>query len=76
MTDWYDNLANAIVLLAVKDWREAVKTLKKRPRYAAAKQMKEECEAFFLSDWFEMLTSVDGRTILQKLKKEAETHDE
>ncbi len=41
MTDGYENLANAIVLQAVKDWRKAVKTLKKRPRYQAAKQMDE-----------------------------------
>ena len=29
MTDPYENLANAIVLQAVKDWRSAVRKLKK-----------------------------------------------
>ena len=76
MTDAYENLANAIVLQAVKDWRKAVKTLKKRPRYEAAKQMKEECERFFRFDWFEELTSVDGSVILRKLKQEENIHDE
>ena len=76
MTAPYENLANAIVLQAVKDWRSAVRTLKKRPRYDPAKQMKNECEDFFLSDWFEALTSVDGRMILRKLKEEAGIHDE
>ena len=52
MTDPYENLANAIVLQAVKDWRSAVRKLKKRPRYDPARQMKDECERFFLSDWF------------------------
>ena len=76
MTGPYENLANAIVLQAVKDWRSAVRKLKKRPRYDPAKQMKEECEGFFLSDWFEELTSVDGRVILRKLKQEENIHDE
>ena len=76
MTAPYENLANAIVLQAVKDWRSAVRTLKKRPRYDPAKQMKNECEDFFLSGWFEALTSVDGRMILRKLKEEAGIHDE
>ena len=76
MTDAYENLANAIVLQAVKDWRKAVKTLKKHPRYEPAKQMKEDCERFFRSEWFEELTSVDGSVILRKLKQEENIHDE
>ena len=76
MTDPYENLANAIVLQAVKDWRSAVRTLKKRPRYDPAKQMKEECERFFRSDWFEQLTGVDGSVILRKLKQEAGINDD
>ena len=76
MTDAYEDLANAIVLQAVKDWRKAVKTLKKRPRYEAAKQMRDDCERFFRSDWFEELTSVDGSVILRKLKQEENISDE
>ena len=76
MNDGYENLANAIVLQAVKDWRSAVRKLKKRPRYAPARQMKDECEQFCLSDWFEALTSVDGGMILRKLKQEEGIHDE
>ena len=76
MTDAYEDLANAIVLQAVKDWRKAVKTLKKRPRYDAAKQMRDDCERFFRSDWFEELTSVDGSVILRKLKQEENIRDE
>ena len=76
MTDAYENLANAIVLQTVKDWRKAVKTLKKRPRYEAAKQMRDECERLFRSEWFEELTSVDGSVILRKLKQEAGINDD
>ena len=76
MTDPYEDLANGIVLQAVKDWRKAVRTLKKRPRYEPAKQMRNECERFFRSEWFEALTSVDGSVILRKLKQEENIHDE
>ena len=72
----YEELAGAIVMQAVKDWRRAVKTLKKKPRKESAKQMKEECERFFRSQWFEDLTDVDGSFILRKLKQEEGIHDE
>jgi len=76
MTEPCEDLANAIVMQAVKDWRKAVRTLKKRPRYEAAKQMRDDCEQFFQSDWFETLTSVDGSIILRKLRKEENILDE
>ena len=70
MKDPYENLANAVILQAVKDWRSAVRKLKKRPRYDPARQMKEECEQFFLSEWFGELTEVDGGYLLRKLRLE------
>ena len=36
MSGSYEELANAIILKAVKDWREAATKLKKRPRYQPA----------------------------------------
>ena len=71
MSDPYESLANAIILQAVKDWRDSVKKLKKRPRFQPAIDMKKECEEFFLSDYFKILSSVDGEWLLTKLKKEA-----
>lgn len=72
MNDPYQNLAQGIIMQAVKDWRDAVKKLKKRPKYEPAKQMKEECERFFLSDWFYELSGVEGSIILKKLQEENE----
>ena len=71
MSDPYESLANAIILQAVKDWRDSVKKLKKRPRFQPAIDVKKECEEFFLSDYFKILSSVDGVWLLTKLKKEA-----
>ena len=70
MTEPYQDLANAIILMAVKDYRDALKKLKKRPRYGPAKDMKNEAERFFRSDWYRELTSVDGNVLIKKLQAE------
>lgn len=70
MNDPYQELANSIILLAVKDYREARHKLHKRPKNKTAKATLEECEEFFLSDWFKTLTTLDGEMLLQKLRQE------
>lgn len=70
MTEPYQNLANAIIVMAVKDYREALEKLKKRPSYGPAKDMKNEVERFFHSDWYRELTSVDGNVLIKKLQAE------
>ena len=72
MTDPYENLANSIVLLAVKDYRDALKKLKKWPRNESAKIMKDEVGRFFRSAWYRELTSVDGKYLISKLQAEVE----
>ena len=70
MTDPWENLANAIILQAVKDYREARKKHKKRPKNEDAKLMIADYEAFFCSDWFAAPTNLDGETLLRKLQEE------
>ena len=72
MTTPYENLSNAIILMAVKDYRSALKKLKKRPNYEPAKIMKSEVERFFRSDWYRELTSVDGEYLISKLQAEVD----
>lgn len=72
MTDPYENLANSIVLLAVKDYRDTLKKLKKWPGNESAKIMKDEVERFFRSAWYRELTSVDGEYLISKLQAEVE----
>lgn len=72
MSDPYENLANSIILLAVKDYRDALKKLKKWPRNEAAQIMKAEVERFFRSAWYRELTSVDGEFLISKLQAEVE----
>lgn len=72
MTDPYKNLANSIILLAVKDYRAALKKLKKWSRNESAKTMKDEVERFFRSAWYRELTSVDGEYLISKLQAEVD----
>lgn len=72
MSNPYENLANSIVLLAVKDYRDALKKLKKWPRNEAAQIMKAEVKRFFRSAWYRELTSVDGEYLISKLQAEVE----
>ena len=69
--DCYHNLANAIILTAVKDWRTAVKALKKNSKNMTALKEKRSCERFFLSEYFDILTNIYGDDLLRRLKEEA-----
>ena len=71
MTDAYENLANAIIPLAVKDYRRALKLLSKNTHSRSAMAAVNEMERFFRSDWYETLTSVDGEMLIRKLREEA-----
>ena len=55
----YEELANAIVLQAVKDYR-----LNDDERELAS------IERFFRSGWFNTLTSIDPEMLIAKLRKE------
>lgn len=68
----YENLANAIILQAVKDYSVALKCLKVNPRNKTAIADKDEIERFFRSDWFSVLTSVDGEMLIRSLNMEVE----
>ena len=68
--DSYTELANAIVIQAAKDYRKALKTLKRYPRYEPAKAVVAEVEEFFRSEWYRTLTSVDADMLMTKIRRE------
>ena len=68
--DPYENLANAIVIQAAKDYREASKTLRKKPEDGKMLLQKANAEQFFRSHWCGFLSPVDGKLLLQKLEEE------
>ncbi len=69
--DIYEELANVVILQAVMDYRQALRQLKQNPEYKKAVTMKQDCERFFQSEWFEYLTKVDGPRLMRELREEA-----
>ena len=65
-----ENIAHSIIFHAVKDYRKALKILRRNPRHKEYKEMIADCEGFFLSKWFTTLTNIDGKVLMEKLKKE------
>ena len=70
MIDNYNNLANAIILHAVKDYRKALRTLSMNPNNRSAQYERRRIEQFFRSSWFGVLTSIDPEMLIAKLKTE------
>ena len=66
----YENLANAIVEQAAKDYRWERAALAKDAENVAATAMRSETERFFRSTWFGQLTRIDGEWLLEKLEGE------
>ena len=64
----YRNLANAIILQAVDDYRDALNGISyhRLPPESVIK----EIENFFRSDYFHLLTKVKGEYLLDRLKQE------
>ena len=55
----YEKLANAIIVQAVRDYRNCCNY-----------QMKCSIERFFRSDWFMVLTNLDGEMFIRRLRAE------
>lgn len=73
--DPYEDLANAIVLQAVSDYRYATKRMRTHPEEAMIhRRRKKEVKRFIRSAWFKELTNLDPVILLKKLKEEAR-HD-
>ena len=68
----YEDLANAIILQAVKDYRMALKSLKVNSRNRTVQTDKAEIERFFRSQWYSSLTDVDGEMLILSLQKEVD----
>ncbi len=66
----YQNLANAIILQAVKDFRPAYRRLKRYPNDQWAQDRVRETVTFFHSQYFELLTNLDGPWLLNRIMKE------
>lgn len=68
--DPYENLANAIVMQAVYDYRACLRRLRCHPKNKDAQIEKEELLSFFHSDWYTTLTSIPADYLIDKLDQE------
>ena len=66
----YERLANAIILQAASDYRRDLKKLKKNPQNRDVMNEVLQIEKFFRSPWYQVLTTVDGEFLIEKLRKE------
>ena len=66
----YQELANAIVVIATKDYRHALRIRRRNPDSQAAKIKIDKIERFFRSEWYKVLTKVDGEMLIKKLREE------
>lgn len=70
--DSFEKLENAIVLQAVKDYRTALKRVARHPKDRDGLAAKNECERFFRSGWFGILTGIDPEMLMRKLQMEVQ----
>ena len=66
----YEMLAQAIIVLATKDYRAAALKLKKHPRDCDAEYTRTECLKFFRGGLFSELTELDPELLIDKLDME------
>ena len=76
MIDPYEELANAIIMQAVKDFQPAYKKLKRHPDDEEAQNTVREVTKFFCSDWFSVLTDLDGPQLLTRIMHEIDKEAE
>lgn len=65
----YNDLANAIIEMAVKDYLKAQKRIERHPENERAAIIKKECERFFRSEWFGCLTDMDPDYLLKQIAR-------
>ena len=69
------DLANAIIIQAARDYRTALRGIRRSTGKAGKKYWNYEktvsdCERFFTGEVFELLTDLDGAWLMRKLRNE------
>ena len=66
-----NNLIYGIVKKAVDDWRDAKRRSRRNPLNKLTQGDIIHCEKFFLSQYFEGLTGMNGEEFLNRLKEQS-----
>ena len=70
----WENLSNAIIFSAVKDYAKAYKRLFRHHDNKSAQEEVRKLERFFFGEWYAKLTDLDPHYLLDRLKEEID-HD-
>lgn len=68
--DCYHDLANAIILQDVKDYKNALFRLDDNPNNRDARYDKKSLEKFFRSKWYATLTEVDPNRLMSEVQRQ------
>lgn len=68
----YAELANAVILQAVQDYKKASRELKRHPNNQRARWDKEQILCFFKSRLFKIYTDLDADELIKKLDEEVD----
>lgn len=71
---WYEQLANAIILQAITDYRTPPIDHGKIRDDDLMESARDEIERFIRSDWFGILTSLDPEYLIRLLREEINGH--
>ena len=75
MEENYKALANAIIMQAVKDFRAAYMWKQRFPEDNKANKDIREITSFFCSQYFQILSDLDGPRLLKKIIEKMEGGD-
>ena len=65
----YENLANAIIESAVRDYKHALIYARNHPDNEHARREVKRQEQFFFSEWYETLTNLDPSYLVRKVRE-------
>lgn len=65
----YKDLANAIIVRAVRDYKKTLLELQEDPNNDLLAYEKKSIEEFFFSDWFVCLSDADPYYIIQQINE-------
>lgn len=61
--------AHAIVVSAAESYKYTLMAVRNHTRSDSIYRRKEELETFFLSNWFNLLSGLDGRRFIEKMRE-------
>ena len=72
----YEELVDAIINQAIKDYSKAIRALKKDKNNEAAQIMLSDVLSFFHSEWFKALADINPNRLIDKINRKVAKIDD